>query len=1120
MKAAAYSQFFYRELERIQQNEELEAAGKIQAIKALLLRFLEAATLEDKLHFSTVYARIAYLAHRENFPGRLVYQLHRFRALPAASLASDQGGDALLTGYKLLLDLTQVVFKQPLPSQWEAVQAQAYPFIYQTPTVVGFHDSLRVVALEWLEKEEMLLVREEEQAGQTWRIHRQENELLNEAIRIAQQISGLPVVLNLLQVEVQQDRSLVPKQIVVEPDYLIDVTAVAACFDGSNIQAWGSLSRKLLPYEQRPALLKGNIVNLFLDVLINEPSTDFRSLVQMIFQTQPLALCCLNDAEVKQLVEELQGHYLVLRQFVNQGLRALSIDRVGCQLEPSFYSPSAGIQGRLDLLYHNPASESGEKTSIIELKSGKLWKPNKHGLNRSHFVQTLLYQLMIRSAYGRRANIAAYILYSQLADSPLRYAPPESFTQLEAIAARNQLLAIELQIGQIGHDPGSSLERQCNQLMAQLEQNKQQLSSFAQADFDRILGAYQSLATLERCYFAAFLGFIAREHRLAKTGRQGVEHLNGLASLWLDETEDKIDRFEIISGLSLAAYDPQNALLTFNRSDADQLAKFRVGDIVVLYATRATQAARGEVTHSQVFKSTVIDLDHRQIKLRLRARQLNDHNFRQLPHWCIEKDVLDSSFSNHYQGLWAWVESPKAQRELWLGLRPPRTVPPLDWIAPPTLTGEQLQIISRLLAAPDYFLLWGPPGTGKTSFMLHHILAYLLEHTQENVLLVAYTNRAVDEICESIERLEGGDFRNYLRIGSRYGTAAAYQAQLLNVRSEAFSSRAELLDLLHTTRVFVGTVASVGGKEELFRLKAFDRIVVDEASQIVEPLLLGLVARVPRAVLIGDHRQLPAVVQQSEEEARVHTTTLHNIGLPSLGGSLFERLFLRAQQQGWHWAYDQLKYQGRMHQDIMAFPAAAFYDKQLHILPKQLPQHIQQLAPLECLVGEDPVQRKIAQNRLAFFSTPIDRQSTDRKTNRHEAQQLLAIIRAFQAAYALSAQPIQAGDIGIITPYRAQIATIRQVLIDHNYPPDDFTIDTVERYQGGARRIILLSLCTNAPDQMNSLAQTSSENIDRKLNVAMTRAREHLVIVGCRAILETVAHYADLLAFIDKRENK
>ncbi|MEL6805883.1 MAG: AAA domain-containing protein, partial [Bacteroidota bacterium] len=76
-----------------------------------------------------------------------------------------------------------------------------------------------------------------------------------------------------------------------------------------------------------------------------------------------------------------------------------------------------------------------------------------------------------------------------------------------------------------------------------------------------------------------------------------------------------------------------------------------------------------------------------------------------------------------------------------------------------------------------------------------------------------------------------------------------------------------------------------------------------------------------------------------------------------------------------------------------------------------------------------------------------------------------------------------------------------------------YTIDTVERYQGGARRIILISLCVNDEFQLANLAQTDRDGIDRKLNVAMTRAREHLVVVGCKELLERSAHYKKLIEF-------
>lgn len=86
--------------------------------------------------------------------------------------------------------------------------------------------------------------------------------------------------------------------------------------------------------------------------------------------------------------------------------------------------------------------------------------------------------------------------------------------------------------------------------------------------------------------------------------------------------------------------------------------------------------------------------------------------------------------------------------------------------------------------------------------------------------------------------------------------------------------------------------------------------------------------------------------------------------------------------------------------------------------------------------------------------------------------------------------------LGIITPWRAQIACIRQALSDADLSPDDLTVDTVERYQGGARDIILLSCCVNSAAQLNALVSLSNEGTDRKFNVALTRARHHVVVLG------------------------
>ena len=1118
----AFRKYFYRQLDEIADPATYTDVERARALRRLMLELFERATESDRLHFSTHFARVSYTAHKYGIPGVHIYQERRFRRRRPDRLSADELADHLTSGYRVATELIRALFGGGVPAPWVDYLTRPYPNPYVQPQVRRRFPTLRVVAVELDEDDRQLLVREEARPEQLYNIpygdEADVNPFVRQAIAIIRQVSGLPQLLNLIGGRLHDDDLLYADQIVVEPDYLIDVTAVAESFSGARrYQPWSSVARKLVPRSSSLPLVRGNLVNYFLDRLIETPEVGFRELIGGIFQTQPLALSLFDDKEIKKLVDQLKHHFVSLQKFVRSDMAGIDVDREQILLEPTYLSPTYGVQGRLDLL--QPGATPNDPTTIVELKTSKYYNTNKYGLNQTNYIQTLLYDLMINQALGEGANVRSYILYSADYNGGLKYAPPETQQKLEAIAARNQLLGVELLLGQLGENPNEDLEVRTTTLMHRLQPERvKDLAGFARDDHALVLKHYDALNELERRYFGAFLGFSAREQRLAKTGEQRLEGINGLASLWLDERAAKIERFELLDGLSYRGYDPAAAVLTLDRPDGDdRLAKFRQGDIVVLYNTPEANAKPTDVPAGQVLKSTIVGLTPQHVELRLRSQQLNDTVFRRAGFWSIEKDVLDSSFRNHYRGLLTWAAAHPLLRRRWLGQLPPDRADPHPTDLAPTLTDEQNAILRRIVTAPHYFLLWGPPGTGKTSQMLHHLVRHLLEHSNENLLLVAYTNRAVDEICESIERITGPDgepFRDYLRIGSRYGVAQRFERQLLQVRSSKVTKRAELVDLVRQTRVVVGTVASVGGKSELFALKEFDRIVVDEASQILEPLLAGLLPRAPRALLIGDHRQLPAVVQQRAEDTRVHDAQLRGAGLTNLATSLFERLYRTAQAKEWTWAYDQLSHQGRMHEDIMAFPAEAFYGRKLHILPDGIPHRLTQQAKLRVADATGPLEEQLRAARLVFLPTSPDRTVADPKVNGEEADLMVDLIRAFVRLYAATAHPIVAGDIGIITPYRAQIAHVRRRLRAAGLSADDYQVDTVERYQGGAKRIVLISLCTNEYSQIQMLSQISEEGVDRKLNVAMTRAREHLVILGCPDILRQSIIYTKLLDFL------
>lgn len=1120
MNKEALARLFYREMEKIAGNEEMEKAARVEALYRLLTLLFVEMTRRERLQFSTLFARMAYTCHRAELSRPLQYYIHSFRkrALLVQQGRDKETGTVYQLGLKVLAEAIAALMEQPVPDAVKTLLPGEWPVRFRSLSVKEFRPKARVLALSDEEDSQQLLVRDEEYPDAPVRVQYNEvdrNENFMPTIEAIRKVFGFPLLLNLIDVEVDEDGVYHPRAFVVEPDYLMDVTAVAECFRADGENPWPYLLNKFLPFEQNKYIIAGHIANFFLDELMTGSELPFKQTFAKAFHLNPLAFCLFEDRLIREIMNRSQKHFVVLNQMVKQGFKEQGIEPEHCYLEPSFYSETYGLQGRLDVLY------KGEKdAAIVELKSGKPFMPNIYGLSANHFTQTLLYDLMVRSAFGSDTDPTNYILYSSQDEKPLRFAPRIRTQQYEALQVRNQLVAIERLLSELGDPAKGDLLEQGMRVFGRLRPGAfPNLKGFLQRDLELFEKVFSRLHPLTQRYFIAFAGFIAREHQLAKTGQQGIENINGLASLWLDDFSEKQERFNIISHLRLAVNQAgeEEPLITFSRTEqTNPLANFRNGDIAVLYPH---QDGRPAALFSQIFKCTLIDITNEAVTVRLRSRQFNSAIFEQYEFWNLEHDLLDSSFVSMYRSLFAFAQSPKEKQELLLATRPPREGEPREVAVPTELTPEQRDIFQKALSAEDYFLLWGPPGTGKTSMMLKHLVAYLLDNTEENILLLAYTNRAVDEICEAIERIRQDIRRHYLRIGSRYSTDARFRGQLLGSKIEKAQTRQEIKDVIGSHRIFVATVASIVSKPELLQLKHFHRVIIDEASQILEPLLAGLLPNFERFILIGDHKQLPAVVVQDSEASAVYDPQLQEIGLGNLRNSLFERLFKRCIQYGWDWAYAQLSHQGRMHQDIMAFPNRYFYDGTLKILPPSLPAHLKQVAQVSYAgqMEEDELLNILSQSRVAFLPTPTDDSSPTQKTNRHEALLVGEVVDAFHRLYQTNGLKMAPHSIGIITPYRAQIAQIRAVLEERGAPLDMLTIDTVERYQGGARDVILISLCTNSLHQLASLSSYSEEGVDRKLNVALTRAREHIVIMGNPELLKQSEIYRELLQFCEER---
>ena len=391
---------------------------------------------------------------------------------------------------------------------------------------------------------------------------------------------------------------------------------------------------------------------------------------------------------------------------------------------------------------------------------------------------------------------------------------------------------------------------------------------------------------------------------------------------------------------------------------------------------------------------------------------------------------------------------------------------------------------------------------------------------ERSLLLMAFTNRAVDEICQMLTTITPQP--DYLRIGPELSTSPAFRERTLTALARRHPTREAIRRQLAATPIVVGTIASLASSQELFLLKTFDTAIIDEASQVLEPQLLPLLAAqvsgkpaIRKFIFIGDHKQLPAVVVQPTEASLVSDTELHAMGLTDCRRSLFERLHTLALHQGSTDIIAMLRRQGRMHRDIGAFASRQYYGGQLDILP--LPHQTGELG-WKVSAEDSPLHIALATRRLLCFDI-CNPEESGLKSNSLEARQTAQIVASFADLCCHNAlAPNWEKRLGIIVPFRSQIQQLRNALTQLNVPEaDTITIDTVERYQGSQRDIIIFSTVVGAPWQLPILSDpvdTEGELVDRKLNVAITRARQQFILVGNLSLLDTCKPYHDLIHYI------
>ena len=919
--------------------------------------------------------------------------------------------------------------------------------------------------------------------------------------------------LNLLDVRVDEENHYIPNLIVIHPDYLIDISSLAACFREYGHHPLNYFMNKIKPRANTAPILMGNLASQFLDDYINEQPQEpvsYPHTIKKFFAASALDFCtCPLPADFHA---QAQAQMMNIRSFVHDVLphNIRNFNKKNTLLEASFICEKLGLQGRVDMMQK-------DFQVLIEQKAGK--RDEYHRRHKEdHFIQMMLYQGVLMYNFGQEtAHMQTFLLYSKYADGLLIEHFAENLFR-ESIKLRNYIVHNEMRLGDGAI--GEIVDSLSTDLLNELQMGGKLWNDYQEPQLQTAINTLKRCTPLERAYFNRFFTFVSKEQILSKTGGSN-DASHGFAGNWHIPLHEKLEAGNILTGLTIQekqssgpgkGYDLIE--LHIPTQDEDFLPNFRTGDMVILYAYKEEPDMRKQI----LMKGNILELQPDRMTLVLRNGQQNKNIIGGKEEvFAVEHDFSDTSANNGFRGLYAFLSAQADRKELLLGVRPPAQ---LEGVKLNGDYGRFNELILKEKQAKDYFLLVGPPGTGKTSCALRFIVEEALSEPDTSILLLSYTNRAVDEICAMLTDSGIADRTPFIRIGNELSCDKRFVPYLLKYSLDNCPKLTDIQQKMARTRIFVGTTTAINNRLNLFTLKHFQLAIIDEASQILEPDLIGILSArhqqhnaIDKFVLVGDYKQLPAIAQQSAEEAAVTDLLLRNIGLEDCRNSLFERLYKSSPDT----CRSILHKQGRMHPAIAEFPNQTFYYReQLESVP--LPHQLEETPYEAGLTPQDAIDQLLLERRMVFIPAEApDHLTCSDKTNPNEARIVATLLDHIYRLTESRFDPNRT--VGVIVPYRNQIAMIRKEIARLQLPAlQDISIDTVERYQGSQRDIIIYSFTIQNFSQLNFLtANTFQEGnflIDRKLNVALTRARKQLLLTGNPHILGANITFYKLMEYI------
>ena len=821
--------------------------------------------------------------------------------------------------------------------------------------------------------------------------------------------------------------------LVVEPTFLVDVT---------DVRSWVQCPRmyylnKIGGTDHAYPVVKGTIVHEVFGDLLRGRDLDDAIDDHVDDAGLDLGLLGRDADEVRQ---EVRDHASAIEGWLQQGLLT---EEDEWRSEMTLVSERFGMKGRADAV---------RRGMPVELKTGKNTKRDPRFQDK---IQAACYALILEERNGEAPDTGT-LLYTKNAavertEESGDLSPAKEFSINGGllnfvVRTRNEIAAMEYDASV---PTGYEADAKCEYCF---EQDTCMVVS-GRLDQESKAGKIGSaIPEEERAYFDRFYQAIEQERRAVH---------REYAKLWDQTPQERADDDRALVDLEPAGQTQlDDGQWELRATGTSAVSKIREGDLALASDGDPITGAAELCRIERLDEDEIIVSSDEPVEL----RRLDVYPSE------IGTDRMLTALHD------AVLTRPPEQKDVLFGRRAPKFEEVEETFV--DNNDAQNEAVRLAVGAEDFALVHGPPGTGKTYTLAQVVRACVdgagrspaegLSGEQsdprdggDQVLLSAFTNRAVDNCLEA---LEDQGFEDIVRVGTESGVRDDMQQYRLDTAGDPDECASQLQD----AAVVAATTASCSSR--IMRTQEFDTAVVDEAGQLTEPGTLAATARADRFVLVGDHQQLPPVVS-SEKANEV------------LGRSLFERLIDEYPD-----ASVLLDRQYRMAQRIQAFSSREFYDNQLR--PATGEVAAQRIGDLPDV---DPESLPENLRDGAAFVDPDG--SAEGNTNPTEAAEVARVVSAYVDA------GLDPGDVGVIAPYRAQVAEISK------HVPEAVAVDTVDRFQGSSKEVIVVSFTATG-----SLDGPIFEDY-RRINVALTRAKKALVLVGDADALVTDEVYGRMVGW-------